>query len=472
MTAVQALTGGGGWPMTVWLTPDRQPFYGGTYFPPRDGDRGARVGLPDGARSVLGRVSRRTRTRVAAPSADARRSASAQRARSAGRRAAADGRGAGRSTTRVAQLAATFDSGDGGFGGAPKFPRAASRSSFLLRYHRRTGDAATRSRWSTRTLERMAAGGIYDHVGGGFHRYSTDARWLVPALREDAVRQRAARRGLPRGLPGRPGASDFAARRARDRSTTSLRDMTHAERRLLLGDGRRQRGRGGPVLRLDARGDRGRARPPSGAASVRGVLRRDARTGNFEGAEHPRTSTGPRRVAERFDVPSAALRRGLARARADSGGRARRGCAPLARREGPRRLERPHDLGLRRAGAGRSATTRYAARAAKRRRASSLGRDARRRPAAAELVRRARRGRRLSRRLRVLRPGAARPLRGHVRPALAPRGGRDPRDDDRATSRTTGTAASSRRRTTPRSCSSARSPTTTARSRRATRSPS
>jgi uncharacterized protein YyaL (SSP411 family) len=173
MTAVQAMGHGGGWPLTVWLTPDRRPFYGGTYFPPHGGMRGARLGLLE----LLGRLDeayRQNREQVAAAAADV-----------IGRleRAAAPPPGdtppdAALLHQAIAQLAADFDAEHGGFGGAPKFPSPATLE-LLLRYQRRTGDAGALD-MVVRTLDAMAAGGIHDQLAGGFHRYATDAAWRVP----------------------------------------------------------------------------------------------------------------------------------------------------------------------------------------------------------------------------------------------------------------------------------------------------
>jgi uncharacterized protein len=171
MTAVQAMTGHGGWPMTVFLTPDGEPFYGGTYFPPAP-----RHGLPS-FRQVLIAVH------------DAYRDRRDEVARSAsGIRAALE------QNTALRSPAATLDTGileqayrgvagqhdprDGGFGGAPKFPQPMTLE-FVLRHHARTGDARALE-MVVHTLRRMARGGMYDQVGGGFHRYSVDAQWLVP----------------------------------------------------------------------------------------------------------------------------------------------------------------------------------------------------------------------------------------------------------------------------------------------------
>jgi hypothetical protein len=173
MTAVVALTGGGGWPMSVWLTPDREPFFGGTYFPPEDGGRGVGRGLKsllvqlgDAYRANPGGVAEASRRLVA-------------HVREAMAPAATAGVLSAATLEHAAQaILATSDPTWGGFGGAPKFPRSVTLE-FLLRYGRRTGSKSARDAVEV-TLDRMARGGIYDQVGGGFHRYSTDARWLVP----------------------------------------------------------------------------------------------------------------------------------------------------------------------------------------------------------------------------------------------------------------------------------------------------
>lgn len=173
MEAVLTLNGNGGWPMTVWLTPTRQPFYGATYIPARDGDRGTRVGFltllrqlratydenPLRVAQQADAVTERVRALAAPPPGDTLPGADVLR-------------------RAFAEYAATFDDAHGGFGGAAKFPAPAALE-FLLRYHRRSGDARALA-MVTRTLEAMAAGGIHDHVGGGFHRYATDAAWEVP----------------------------------------------------------------------------------------------------------------------------------------------------------------------------------------------------------------------------------------------------------------------------------------------------
>jgi uncharacterized protein YyaL (SSP411 family) len=171
MKAVQVLTGHGGWPMTVFLTPEGKPFYGGTYFPPVD-----RHGLP-GFPRVLDAVARAYHERPD----DITKSAGQILDRLAGLETVAGSEAPLDPTLpqRAAEaLVRHVDRDEGGLGGAPKFPHPAVFQLFLRR-HRVTKDPALLDA-VTLTATRMAAGGIYDHVGGGFHRYSVDARWLVP----------------------------------------------------------------------------------------------------------------------------------------------------------------------------------------------------------------------------------------------------------------------------------------------------
>jgi uncharacterized protein YyaL (SSP411 family) len=186
MTFVQATTGSGGWPMSVWLTPDLKPFYGGTYFPPT-----ARWGRP-GFTEILehvARVWREDRSKVAqsAEGLTAQLLAGAQSKASSGMVSRV--RGVEALDRTVRQFEAAFDMRHGGFGDAPKFPRP-SELLFLLREHARTADnhAGRGGRsgdsialdMTLRTLRAMALGGMRDHIGGGFHRYSVDAAWRVP----------------------------------------------------------------------------------------------------------------------------------------------------------------------------------------------------------------------------------------------------------------------------------------------------
>jgi uncharacterized protein YyaL (SSP411 family) len=165
MAAVEALTGGGGWPMTAVLTPERQPFFGGTYFP-RDRFLELLRQLRHLYDNDPGRVATAAKelTRVVQENAQP------------GRPGSLPGPDAIRETAE--RLARSYDAVHGGFGGAPKFPTPANLE-LLLRYHRRTGDVQA-LKMVVHTLESMAAGGIYDQLGGGFHRYSTDAQWLKP----------------------------------------------------------------------------------------------------------------------------------------------------------------------------------------------------------------------------------------------------------------------------------------------------
>jgi uncharacterized protein YyaL (SSP411 family) len=175
MMFVQAMTGAGGWPMSVWLTPDLQPFFGGTYFPPTE-----RWGRP-GFLQILEQLARAWRTeREAIVSSAADAIAQLRRASGADEPAPDRGSVAGLNalTTGIAAFAETFDARHGGFGGAPKFPRP-SELLFLLQASAVTGDHHARD-MALETLRAMAMGGVRDQIGGGFHRYSVDAQWRVP----------------------------------------------------------------------------------------------------------------------------------------------------------------------------------------------------------------------------------------------------------------------------------------------------
>jgi uncharacterized protein len=171
MTFVQATTGSGGWPMSVWLTPDLKPFYGGTYFPPSS--RWGRPGFVD----ILGEIARvwGAEPKKLQQSADA---LTAQ-LRGIERSAPVSELPTPPALERIAtQFRDTFDHVHGGFGGAPKFPRPCELL-FLLREYARSGNDDARS-MALLTLRAMANGGMRDHVGGGFHRYSVDEAWRVP----------------------------------------------------------------------------------------------------------------------------------------------------------------------------------------------------------------------------------------------------------------------------------------------------
>src|SRR5215472_12658884 len=172
MTYVQATTGGGGWPMSVWLTPELKPFVGGTYFPPDN--RYGRPGFP-AVLERIGQAWRNNRAQILEASENVMNSLRAQ--------ASKGPQGSGRVDATLAESAffhfrRSFDTRLGGFGNAPKFPRA-SVHNFLLRYWKRTGNAEALDMVAA-TLTAMDRGGMNDQLGGGFHRYSVDAHWFVP----------------------------------------------------------------------------------------------------------------------------------------------------------------------------------------------------------------------------------------------------------------------------------------------------
>ncbi|QMU62356.1 MAG: DUF255 domain-containing protein [Gammaproteobacteria bacterium] len=174
MAAVQTMTGRGGWPMTTWLTPDRKPFYGGTYFPARDGDRGAHVGFL----TVIKKLKNIYDTQ---PDQVAEQSQQLTKIISSSLSPATSSKQL--PTIKIlhdtfSYYQSGFDPLHGGLSRAPKFPSDLS-TRFLLRYQRHSKNTQALE-MATLTLKKMAAGGIYDHVGGGFHRYSTDKEWLVP----------------------------------------------------------------------------------------------------------------------------------------------------------------------------------------------------------------------------------------------------------------------------------------------------
>lgn len=172
MNAVQAMTGGGGWPMTVFLLPDGRPFYGGTYFPPEP-----RHGMPS-FKQILAGVYEAYSTRRAEVEQSAENLTDALDNAQLNIGAPKDALNNDLLTRAASKFATNFDQTYGGFGGAPKFPQPMNLA-FLLAYHQRTGEPKPLD-MVTHTLKRMATGGIYDQIGGGFARYSVDAVWLVP----------------------------------------------------------------------------------------------------------------------------------------------------------------------------------------------------------------------------------------------------------------------------------------------------
>jgi len=171
MQAVQAMTGGrGGWPMTVFLLPDGRPFYGGTYFPPEP-----RHGMPSFTQVLIAVVDAYDNRRDGVETQAGELTNALQRDALAG---SADALDSDLLESACVGMGRNFDGENGGFGGAPKFPNPMNLE-YLLHCHARTG-AEEPLKMVTLTLRKMARGGIYDQLGGGFHRYSVDAIWLVP----------------------------------------------------------------------------------------------------------------------------------------------------------------------------------------------------------------------------------------------------------------------------------------------------
>ncbi|MFW6369195.1 MAG: thioredoxin domain-containing protein, partial [Myxococcota bacterium] len=173
MSSVQAVTGSGGWPMSVWLNHRMEPFYGGTYFPKEDSRMGP------GLESLLRRINELWEGERFTLDKQAEQLVMLLKADLDLGPNIHDGLpGSAPILEAASYYEKVFDRDWGGFGGAPKFPRS-EVIRFLLRYHRRTGDREALEA-ATRTLEAIRAGGIHDHIGGGFCRYSVDREWLVP----------------------------------------------------------------------------------------------------------------------------------------------------------------------------------------------------------------------------------------------------------------------------------------------------
>ena len=170
MNAVMMMTGSGGWPLSVFLTPEGEPFYGGTYFPPKDA-----FGRPGFGRILLSVAEawKKKRQRLIESAGKLSEFLKSPEATPVQADLSPD-----MLDNAFDQFKAAFDAVHGGFGGAPKFPQPTNLS-MLLGYWYRTADSKA-LRMVTKTLDTMVNGGIHDHLGGGFHRYTTDARWLVP----------------------------------------------------------------------------------------------------------------------------------------------------------------------------------------------------------------------------------------------------------------------------------------------------
>ena len=222
MTFVQSTTGSGGWPMSVFLTPELKPFFGGTYFPPTS--RWGRPGFVDVLQEIR-RVWTEDRARVDFAAAEL-----FDRLKTV---AGADGRGRAETeiagpdelTRAAAEYLGVFDRRNGGFGDAPKFPRPVELL-FLLREHARAKDPALLEPVAS-TLRAMALGGMRDHVGGGFHRYSVDAAWRVPHFEKMLYDQ--AQLTIAYLEAAQATGQDFFAAVAEDTIAYVLRDMRDDE---------------------------------------------------------------------------------------------------------------------------------------------------------------------------------------------------------------------------------------------------
>ncbi len=241
MQAVQMMTGHGGWPMTVFLTPEGKPFYGGTYYP-----REPRYGMPSFQQVLDGVIDAYRNRRPQLEKMANELSGSLQREKLA-IGGTPDDLNADLLTAAAGKLAASFDKNYGGFGGAPKFPQPMNLE-FLLREYKRTGDTELLE-IVTFTLQKMARGGMYDQLGGGFHRYSVDAIWLVPhfekMLYDNAQLSRVYLHAYQ--ITGRGVLPDDCRRNLR--LCAARNDLIRG--RLLQRDRRRQRRRRGQVLRVE-----------------------------------------------------------------------------------------------------------------------------------------------------------------------------------------------------------------------------
>ena len=399
MTAVVAQTGQGGWPMTVFLTPDGRPFYGGTYFPPE-----ARGGLPSFTQ-VLEGIATAYRERREVVEQQASEMAASLQAGRLGSPPEGFRLGEGTLLDALLTLRGQHDERNGGFGRAPKFPPH-SVLTFLLRMHRRTGSEEALA-MALRTLGKMADGGIHDQLGGGFHRYAVDAIWLVPhfeqMLYDNALLARAylaawQLTGDERWRTTAEGVLDYLLRElalehggfasAQDADTDGIEGATFtwtpAQLRELLSPGDAEL-----------------------AARVWGVTEE----GNFEGATVLSLIASPENEAERAQ---------LAEIRPDAARGARGTPAACARRQGARELER-HGAGRAVRGCAPLPAPRPPGRGRALRRVPARAALAPGRRSLAHPPRRAQPGARLSGRLRT---GRGRPPRALPRdPRASPPGG-------------------------------------------------
>ncbi len=344
MGATQLITRSGGWPNSLFLTPDLKPFYAGTYFPPQDAQ--GRPGFP----RVLSGMRQAWLFRRAELLQQADMVAQAMEQQLAPRLAPGSLPGPELAASAQAALASRFDPRWGGFGRAPKFPSPANLF-FLLERASADQDAGEMLVF---TLDAMARGGLIDQLAGGFHRYATDEAWLVPHFEKMLYDNAALARLYAEAAPLAPEAGLRADRALHARLRAARADGR--SRRLPLGDRRRDRRPRGRLLHLDRR----RARPRAARQGRRALPRGPRDGGRADVRGRPLRG-----------VPAGALRRagrgcGRLRSRAhedgrgaaaSAAGRAQRARAPARRRQGPHRLERVDD---RRDGARGSAAARAA----------------------------------------------------------------------------------------------------------------
>ncbi len=303
MNALQVLTGRGGWPLNIFLTPELQPFYGGTYFPPED-----RAGLPGFSRLLLAvartyQQKRETVTEVGRKLAE--------QLHVLGEMAGADQEPAWEAVRQAAPvLIQEFDPVNGGFGGAPKFPRPLELG-FLLHWHRSQGDQEALEKVAF-SLEKMAAGGIYDQVGGGFHRYTVDQAWVVPHF-EKMLYDSALLVPLYLALYQLTG-RDLGPRIARETLDFALRDLAAPQGGFYSGwdaDSEGVEGKYYVWTLAEVEGAVGPELAPLAAAAL-GVTKE----GNFEGANILTRPLAVPELAARFALTPEAAEQALEEARA------------------------------------------------------------------------------------------------------------------------------------------------------------
>ena len=294
MNAVQMMTHHGGWPMTVFLTPDGVPFYGGTYFPPQD-----RYNIPGFPRVLIGVAEAyRDKQDDIRETGKSLVSELKRLSETAGSGHPIDVELLDAANTGIAR---NYDSVNGGFGGAPKFPPAMTLE-FLLRTYVRTGDREALDMVAY-TCQKMANGGMYDQLGGGFHRYSVDARWLVPhfekMLYDNALLSRLYLHYFqvsqaPWARETVEGILDYV-----------LREMTHPEGGFYSTQDADSEGHEGKFFVWDI--DEIRTALDETQASLFCTYYNITESGNFEGKNIPNVTRSIEEIATGYNVPASAL---------------------------------------------------------------------------------------------------------------------------------------------------------------------